>query len=155
MNGSYKRNYNPLIPLFYTKGLLDNQQLQEIPKRTLQHWNKNENRSYDFDHWVKPFTEQIEDIQKVYERNQLKKTMQFIIKISDGYHKVLSDVNNNNKLLKKNAECIVNSIDEIISETKIKVKRACKFYGVSSDWYYREKRKVNCSFNINPVLNKF
>lgn len=142
---TYKRNYHPLIPLFYTKGLLNNQQVKEIPKRTLQHWSKNENKCYDFDHWVAPFTEQIDDIQKIYQRNQLKKTMQLIIKISDGYHKVLSDLNNNKKLLKNNAESIVNSIEEIISANNIKVKRAYKFYGISSDWYYREKRKVNCS----------
>lgn len=146
MTDSYKRNYNPLIPLFYSKGLLSKQQLAEIPKRTQQHWNKN--KVYDFDHWVKPFTEHIEDIQKTYERKQLKKAMQFIIKISDGYHHVLNEVNGSKKILKQNADHIVASIDAIISQSNIKIKRACKFYGVSSDWYYREKRKINCSLNI-------
>ncbi|WP_457617875.1 hypothetical protein [Lutibacter sp.] len=38
MNTSpYKRNYHPLI---YSKGMLSTKQLNEIPKRTLQHWNK-------------------------------------------------------------------------------------------------------------------
>lgn len=144
----YKRNYHPLIPVFYSKGLLNKQQLDEIPKRTLQHWKKNKNKNYDFNHWVIPFTEHIEDIQKTYERKQLKKAMQFIIKISDGYHHILNNVTENKKILKQNAKYIISSIDEIISLSNIKVKRACKFYGVSSDWYYREKRKANCSLNV-------
>ena len=85
------------------------------------------------------------DIQKTYERIHLKKMMQFMIKVSDGYQNVLKQVNGNKKIVKQNAGHIVKSINEIVSLSKIKVKRACKFYGVSSDWYYREKRKVNCS----------
>lgn len=143
-----KRNYHPLIPLFYSKGLLNKEQVEEIPKRTLQHWNTNKNKTYDFDNWVLPFTEHLEDIKKTYERRQLKKVMQFVIKISDGYHSILKEVNGNKTHLKQNANAIIKSIDEITALTKIKVKRACKFYGVSSDWYYREKRKINCSHNV-------
>jgi transposase InsO family protein len=144
----YKRNYHPLIPLFYSKGMLSKQQLDEIPKRTLQHWSKNKNQQYHFDTWVQPFTNHLEDIQKTYERTHLKKMMQFMIKMSNGYQRVLSDVTCTKKILKENAAPIINSIDAIISLSKINVKRACKFYGVSSDWYYREKRKINCSLNI-------
>ncbi len=146
MMNSTKRNYNPLIPLFYSKELLSKQQLDTIPKRTQQHWNKE--KSYDFTHWVSPFIDDIENIQKIYQRTQIRKTMQFIIKISDGYHKILSEVHNNKQILKNNAHHIVHSIDEITCQSSIKIKRACKFYGVSSDWYYREKRKVNCSLNL-------
>jgi len=35
-----KRNYNPLIPLFYSKGMLSKEQLEEIPIGTQQHRNK-------------------------------------------------------------------------------------------------------------------
>lgn len=148
MNQSYKRNYHPLIPLFYSKGMLSKQQLNEIPKRTIQHWNKNKDKQYDFNDWVRPFTENIENIQKTYERKQLKKVMQFVIKISDGYHHILNEINGSKKVLKDNASQILASIDAIISQSHVKIKRACKFYGVSSDWYYREKRKINCSLNI-------
>ena len=140
-----KRNYNPLIPLLYSKGLLSKQQLCEIPKRTLQHWNQHKNKNYDFDHWASPFIENIEDFKKTYERTYLKKTMQFIVKMSDGYERVLNQVAGNKKTIKENATYIITAIDEILSFSNIKTKRACKFYGVSSDWYYREKRKVNCS----------
>lgn len=143
-----KRNYNPLIPVFYSKGMLSKDQVEQIPKRTRQHWNKNKNRQYDFDHWITPFTDHIEDIQKIYERTHLKKTIQFVIKISDGYHHILNQINGNKKIVRQNAAHIVNAIDQIVSLSNIKVKRACKFYGISSDWYYREKRKINCSRNI-------
>ena len=69
----YKRNYHPLIPLFYIKGILDENQLGEIPKRTLQHWNKNKDKHYDFESLVFPFVNELGDIQKIYERKQLKK----------------------------------------------------------------------------------
>lgn len=143
-----KRNYHPLIPVFYSKGMLSKEQIAQIPERTRQHWNKNKNRQYDFDHWIAPFTEHIEDIQKAYKRTHLRKTMQFVIKISDGYHHILNQINGNKKIVKQNAKHIVNAIDQIISLSNIKVKRACRFYGVSNDWYYREKRKINCSLNI-------
>ncbi len=150
----YKRNYHPLIPLFYRKGMLSNQQLNEIPKRTLQHWSKNKNQHYDFNDWVQPFTNNLEDIKKTYERVHLKKMMEFMIKISDGYQCVLNEVTSNKKVLKENAKPIIASIDAIVSLSKMKVKRACKFYGVSSDWYYREKRKINCSLNVFKICFK-
>lgn len=144
----YKRNYHPLIPLFYIKGILDENQLGEIPKRTLQHWNKNKDKPYDFESLVFPFVNELGNIQKIYERKQLKKTMKFILHLSDGYQKVLNEVHNSKKVVKQNTNFIINSINQIVAVSGINIKRACKFYGVSSDWYYREKRKINCSLNI-------
>ncbi len=148
MNTISKRNYHPLVSIFYSKGILSKEQVQQIPERTRQHWNKNKEKPYDFDHWIRPFTEHIEDVQKIYQRTQLKKTIQFVIKISDGYQQILNQINGNKKIVQQNASHIVKAIDQIISLSSIKTKRACRFYGVSSDWYYREKRKVNCSLNI-------
>ena len=147
MSKTYKRNYHPLIPLFYLKGMLSKQQLNNIPKRTLQHWKKNQNKAYDFHHWVLPFIEDLENIQKNYERKQLKKVLQFVIKISDSYQRILTQVNGNKKVLKDNANHIITSIQAITLQSHIKIKRACKLYGVTADWYYREKRKVNCALN--------
>ena len=144
----YKRNYHPLIPLFYIKGILDENQLNQIPKRTIQHWNKNKDKHYDFESLVFPFVNELEDIKKIYERKQLKQTMKFILHLSDGYQKVLNEVHNSKKIVKQNTNFIIKSINQIVSVSGINIKRACKFYGVSSDWYYREKRKINCSLNI-------
>ncbi len=148
MINTYKRNYHPLISMLYSKGMLRKDQVRQIPERTRQHWNKNKNKRYEFDHWITPFTAHIEDIQKIYERTQLRKVMRFIVKASDGYHRVLNQVNQNRKNLKQHASYIVTAIEQIVSLSNIKTKRACKFYGVSSDWYYREKRKINCSLNL-------
>ncbi len=149
MNTSpYKRTYNPLIPLFYTKGILTSQQIDKIPKRTLQHWTKNKNKPYAFDHWVTPFVNHIDDIQKTYERIHLKKAIKIMITISDGYRRVLSQITESKKIVKQHSKHIISAIDEIVSVSSCKVKRACKFYGVSTDWYYREKRKIKCDLNI-------
>jgi len=145
---TYKHNYHPFISFLYLSNMLSSEQLIQIPKRTLQYWHKNKEKKYDYSHWVKPYTQEFENIEKVHNRMNLKRTIRFIIKMSDGYHQILKQVNGNKNVLKKNANYIINSIDAIISLSKIKVKRACKFYGVSSDWYYREKRKINCSLNI-------
>ncbi|MDG2194270.1 MAG: hypothetical protein P8K77_05355 [Polaribacter sp.] len=128
--------------------MLSQEQRIQIPKRTQQYWSTNKEQQYDYSHWVKPYAEEFENIEKVHNRINLKRTIRFIIKMSDGYHQVLKEVNSNKKVLKKNANYVVSAIDQIIDVSKIKVKRACRFYGVSSDWYYREKRKINCSLNI-------
>jgi len=144
----YKRNYHPFVCPLYIAGMFSYEQIKQIPKRTLQHWDNNKHKKYDHQDWVKPYTDNIENIKKTHERVNLKRTIKFIIKLSNGYHNVLNEITNNKKLLKKNADSIINSIDSIVSLTRINVKRACKFYGVSSDWYYREKRKIKCSLNI-------
>lgn len=144
----YKRTYHPLIPLFYVKGLLDHKVVTEIPKRTLQHWNKQKEKQYDLQHIVHPFLDELEDIQKILQQRQLRKTMKFILYLSNGYQKVLNQIHSSKKIVGQNAEFIVNSINKIVEISGITVKRACQFYGVSSDWYYREKRKINCPINI-------
>jgi len=78
----------------------------------------------------------------------LKETIRFVVNVSDGYHQVLSSITNNKKALKENAKHIITSIDKIVITTKIKAKKACQFYGVSKDWYYREKNKIKCELNI-------
>jgi len=144
----YKRNYHPLIPLLYTKGILDKNQLSDIPKRTLQHWNKHKNKQYDFENLVSPYLNELENIQKIYQQKQLKKTMKFILHLSDGYQKVLQNIHRSKRVVKQNKSFIMTAIHQIITTSGISTKRACKFYGVSSDWYYREKRKINCSLHI-------
>ncbi len=36
----FKRNYHPLIILFYSNGMLSQQQLKLLPKTTKHNWNK-------------------------------------------------------------------------------------------------------------------
>ncbi|CAL2102247.1 Integrase catalytic domain-containing protein [Tenacibaculum sp. 190130A14a] len=38
-------------------------------------------------------------------------------------------------------------MQHLASLSKISVATACKYYGISKDWYYQEKRKIICSLN--------
>ncbi len=149
----YKRNYHPLIPLFYANGILNKEQLNEVPKRTLQHWNTQKNKQYDLEYLVTSYVNDLKSLKKVHERTQHRKTMQFIVKLSNGYQQVINELHRDKKVVHKNAKHIITSIDHIVTRSNIKTKRACKFYGVSSDWYYREKRKINCS--LHPFKSCF
>lgn len=134
--------------------MLDVEQLENIPKNTRNNWDKFKHESYDCDEWIQPYLKNFEDIRDVYTRAHLYKTMKTIVSISNGYRKVLSEITKHKKTLKNNADTIVNSIDKLIKVSNIKTKRACSFYGVSKEWYYREKRKIRCSLSTFKLCYK-
>jgi len=127
--------------------MLDQEQLAFIPKNTRKNWNKFKHEHYDCEDWVKPFLENFQDIKDIYMREHLRKTMLFLLTVSNGYHQVLSSVAKNKKLLKENTIAMVTSIEKLVEVSNIKVSRVCKFYGVSKDWFYREIRKHTCSLS--------
>lgn len=86
----YKRNYHPLIILFYAYGMLNHEQLAHIPKNTRNNWNKFKHEYYDLDDWVKPFLVQFEDIKTIYMRQHLRKSMHLLLHISNGYHQIIT-----------------------------------------------------------------
>lgn len=150
----YKRNYHPLIILFYTYGMLDHEQLAYIPKNTRNNWNKFKHDNYHCEDWVKPFLKNFEDIKDVYMQAHLRKTIVLLLSISKGYQNVLSSITQQKSLLKQNAGTIVNAIDKLVNVTNIKVERACKLFCVSKDWFYREKRKITCSLSTFKICFK-
>ncbi len=145
----YKRNYHPLIILFYVYGMLDHEQLACIPKNTRKNWNKFQHEGYDCEEWVRPFLKNFEDIKMIFMREQLMKSMMILVSISNGYHQVLSSITQKKKLLKEHTDAIVASIDKLVAISGIKIIRACRFYGVSKDWYYREKQRLKCT--LSPI----
>jgi transposase InsO family protein len=124
--------------------MLDQKQIEIIPKNTRSNWNKFKHTNYDYDDWVKPFLIQFEDIKTIYMREHLRKSMILLMHISNGYMQVMKSITKKKTLLKTNSKAIVNSIDTLVSVSKLKINRICAFYGFSKDWYYREKRKLNC-----------
>lgn len=143
----YKRNYHPLVILFYTYGMLDSEQLNAIPKNTRSNWNKFKHEHYDCTNWVAPYLLQFDDLKSIFMREHLRKTILIMISISDGFHKVLSSITKKKSLIKDNALSIITSIDTLVRVSNIKIARVCNFYGVTKDWYYREKRKIICSIS--------
>ncbi len=127
--------------------MLDHEQLAYIPKNTRNNWNKFKHDNYDCNDWVSPFLVQFEDIKTIYMREHLRKTILLLITISNGYQNVLSSITKKKSLVKQNAKTIVTSIESLVKVSNINIVRACRFYGVSKDWFYREKRKVYCSLS--------
>ncbi len=61
---------------------------------------------------------------------------------------MLGELAHNKKLLKLHTSKIVSSIEHLTSLSNVSVITAWKYYGVSKDWYYNEKKKLTC--NLNP-----
>ena len=145
----YKRNYHPMTILLYTSDMLDTEQLKQLPKTTKHNWNKFKHEDYYGYDWAEAYIEQFDNIKDVFASAFLYKAMRFMVKSHRGYNKMLQELTHNKNLLKLHASSIVNSIEKMSDFAKIKVTTACKYYGISKDWYYLQKRKVYCE--ISPL----
>src|SRR5204862_3406351 len=50
------------------------------------------------------------------------------------------------KILKKNAERVIGTIDYLATE--ISLKTACRIFNISTNQYYRWKNKIHCSASV-------
>ncbi len=148
-NDFHKRNYHPIIILLYVSGMLDIQQLGQLPKTTKHNWNKFKHENYFGVKWAENYIYQFDNIKDVFASAFLYKTIRFMVKSHRGYHKMLQELIHNKNLLKLHAHNIVESIEQMSAFAKIKITTACKYYGISKDWYYLQKRKVICK--ISPL----
>ena len=138
----YKRNYHPLIILLYVSGMLDVNQVAKLPKTTKFNWNKFCHENYYGNDWAKNYINQFEDIKSVFTSAFLFKSLRFLIETRKGYLNMLQEFSHNKQLLKLHANKIITSIKKMKSLANVNVKTACKYYGVSKDWYYNQKRKL-------------
>jgi len=60
----------------------------------------------------------------------------------------LNKIDGNKKLLREQSNNISFSIERIAQKANIKITDACKVFGVSKDWFYRHRKKNNCSKSI-------
>lgn len=148
-NDFYKRNYHPIIILLYISGMLDGKQLNQLPKTTKHNWNKFKHENYYGFDWAEAYIEQFDNIKDVFASTFLFKAMRFMVKSHRGYHKMLQELTQNKNLLKLHAHSIVNSIEQMSAFAQVKITTACKYYGISKDWYYLQKRKIYCE--ISPI----
>lgn len=144
----YKRNYHPLIIVLYASGMLDNTQTSQIPKTTRYNWKQFSHENYYGNDWVIDYIEQFDAIKDIFASKFLFKSLRFLIETRKGYRNMLGELIQNKNLLKLHASKIVSSVEYLASLYKVSVVTACKYYGVSKDWYYKEKRKLIC--NLSP-----
>ncbi|WP_439131431.1 hypothetical protein [Polaribacter sp.] len=143
----YKRNYHPLIILLYASGMLDTKQLCELPKTTKYNWNQFKHQNYYGNEWVSSYIKQFDDIKDVFASAFLYKSLRFLVETRKGYLNMLQEFSYNKQLLKLHADNIITSIEKMKSLANVNVKTACKYYGISKDWYYHQKRKLVCGIS--------
>lgn len=144
----YKRNYHPLVIILYASGMLDDKQLAQIPKTTRHNWKQFSHENYYGNDWTIDYIKQFDAIKDVFASKFLFKSLRVLTQTRKGYHAMLGELAHHKNLLKLHADKIITAIEHISSFAKVKVTSACKYYGVSKDWYYREKAKIVC--NISP-----
>ncbi|MBL4880303.1 MAG: hypothetical protein JKX82_03160 [Oleispira sp.] len=143
----YKRNYHPLVILLYTSGMLDAVQIRQLPKTTKHNWNQFKHQNYYGNQWAASYIKQFDDIKEVFASAFLYKSLRFLVETRKGYLAMLGEFSHNKQLLKLHASKIISSIEYMKSLAKVNVVTACKYYGVSKDWYYKEKSKIICGIS--------
>jgi len=146
-NDFYKRNYHPLIILLYVSGMLDYEQSKTLPKTTRWNWNQFKHEDYYGFEWAEAYIKQFDNIKDIFASAFLYKSLRFMVKTHRGYHKMLQELTHNNNLLKLHANSIAKSIEYMSTLAKVKITTACKYYGISNDWYYTQKKKVYCELS--------
>ena len=143
----YKRNYHPLIILMFTSGMLDIQQQKDIPKTTKYNWKKIKHENYYGHEIAIDYINQFDAIKDVFASKFTFKALRLMLKTRSGYYQMLQGIQQKKKLLKDNAESIINGVDQIVESTNINRSTACRLYGISKDWYYAQKQKIVCTLN--------
>tara|TARA_R110002051_G_C8744341_1_gene499508 strand:- start:979 stop:2217 length:1239 start_codon:yes stop_codon:yes gene_type:complete len=127
--------------------MLDTKKIRELPKTTKYNWNQFSHENYYGNDWVATYIKQFEDIKSVFASTFLFKSLRFFVETRKGYLNMLQEFSYNKQLLKLHADKIITSIEKMKSLANINVKTACKYYGISKDWYYNQKRKVVCGIS--------
>lgn len=127
--------------------MLDDKQIAEIPKTTKHNWKQFAHENYYGNDWVSDYIHQFDAIKEVFASKFLFKSLRFLAETRKGYLNMLGEFSQNKKLLKLHASKIVSSIEHLASLSKVSVVTACKYYGVSKDWYYQQKRKLVCELS--------
>jgi len=140
-----KRNYHPLIIPMFNHNLLPNEYLNEIPKRTKQNWKRiNDSDYYGFE-WVEDILTDLTDIQTTFKMKQNYSATRFLNEIKCCFKNIIGDRLSNKKELRKHAESIIDSIDRIKENNWITdIKSICWLYGITPEWYYKQKTKLKC-----------
>lgn len=144
---SYKRKYHPLIVLLYASNMLDYEQIQQVPKTTRIYWNAFKHQEcYGFE-WAEKYIGQFEQIKEVYASSFLFKSMLLMIQARKGFLFIINEVQVSKKLMRKHASTMLTSVDLMRQKTKLKLSSICNLFGISRDWYYKQKQRITCQLS--------
>ncbi len=148
MSHHYKRNYHPLIVILFNSGMLSVRELDQIPRTTRYNWRNFSHDNYYGNEWATSYIKQFDDIKDVFQSKFTARAIRTILRTRRGYYKMLGELVHHKNLLKQHASSIVTSIEDMTQFSNTTITKACKFYGISKDWYYAQKRKVTCSASL-------
>ena len=125
--------------------MLTPEQLTQIPRTTQNNWNDFKHEDYFGFHLAEDYIKDFDLIKNVLISKHLKTATKFMCALSRGYSDIISEIENNKKLLRKHASDIIYSIGRIAKYGGMKITDASRLFGVSKDWFYRHRKKTACS----------
>ena len=128
--------------------MLSTQELGKIPRTTKHNWKQFDHDNYFGYEWAKAYIDQFDDIKDIFQSRFTARAIKTILKTRRGFYNMLGESVHHKNLLKQHANSILSSIEDMARFSKITIARACKFYGISKDWYYAQKRKVVCQSSL-------
>lgn len=144
----YKTRYHPMIILLYHSKMLSPEQVKCIPRTTRNNWNKFSHENYFGYDIAKDYIEDFDYMKDVLTNKHLKRGMKTMCAMSYGYKDIIANIEGNKKLLRKHREDITFSIERMAKHGHLKIKDACKLFGVSRDWFYRHREQKSCSKSL-------
>jgi len=143
-----KRNYHPLIIILFASKMLSAHELSQIPRTTKHNWKQFNHNNYYGYHLAESYIKQFDDIKDVFQSKFTARAIKTILKTRRGFYNMLGELAHHKNLLKQHANSIVTSIEDMAQFSKVTVTKASKFYGISKDWYYAQKRKIVCKTSL-------
>jgi hypothetical protein len=142
----YKNNYHPLFIILYLFDLLPYEIVQQIPRTTRNEWeHKHLENCFGFEHCAL-YTKHFNDVAFAHKY----KFTRYTLGITNAIQKTLLTITQHSDLYKKLLRTQKNNIVEHITTLAFKgftVAKACKLFGLQSNWYYYHKRIINCPLN--------
>ena len=148
MEHQTRRNYHPLVIILFTSGMLSLEELQQLPRTTKHHWKQFKHDHYFGYEWAATYIKQFDDIKDIFQSEFTTRAIKTILKTRRGFYNMLGELVHHKNLLKLHATSIVTSVEDMASFSNVTIAKACKFYGISKDWYYAQKRKISCSISL-------
>jgi len=127
--------------------MLSHEQVQQIPKTTLSYWKHFQHKKCFGADWAENYIDQFDAIKDVYSSSFIYQATVLMLQSRKGFLSIINEVTNSKRLIKKHATTIIQSIDGMRIKTTLRVGSICRYYGISKDWYYRQKKKLICLKN--------
>ena len=144
---TYKNKYHPLVILMYHSKMLSVEELNKIPRNTKRNWKRFKHSNYYGFEMAEAYIDDFDHIKDVLRNKHLKSAMKFMCTLSNGYKSLISEIEDNKKLVKKHKHQISNAISKIAKQGKLNISKACHLFGVSKNWFYRHRKKEKCTIS--------